>query len=238
MRAFLTVLFVLASALSAHAQGLVQLTLDGAVDTTGGGRIEIEVRFADPQNSLEPRTLSLDLLLAEKTGAIDVAGLLAQRLERAGARVVFTGANAPMRGPTNLFVEDVYSVGLRLGHGLIGSITLCEDAPQSVRISPGVESKLAGTLSVTAQTTNLHTKERGHVTFDVALLEKATLADTNSRVLMAAIAAGWRSESKSNEWWMPGANTDKATVTHCSFDLRSNADWRIDVVLTPRTAVR
>jgi len=238
MRALLTLVFLFLGTVSARAQGLVQLTFDGAIDTSGGGHVELEVTFADAKGGWAPRTASLDLLLAEKTGANDVAGLIALRLERAGARVMFTGANSPSRGPTNIFVEDVFAVGLRLGHGLSGSVTLCEDAPQSVRVAPGAESKSAATLSVSAHSLNPHTKDRARVSFDVQLPEKSTQVDASSRVMLAANAANWRSELKSNEWWLPGIATDKGNVTSCTFDLRSNGDWRLDVVLTPRATQR
>jgi hypothetical protein len=237
MRILLALLFVAAGSLSARAQGLVQIIFEGEVDTTGGARIEADVTFQNP--TTEPAvTVSIAVVLGERTSAIDLAGLVSRRLEQAGARVNWTGSTAPARGPTCLFVENVTSVGLRLGRGLNASVTLCEDRPQSLRLSPGLESRRGATLLVAAQTWEAQSRVPGRLAWDMAFEDKTDAADAASRMVKTAIDKGWFSEIEGHDAWRPGAMTEGAAVTGFSAHLRSNADWRIDVKLAPRTAQR
>ncbi|MDZ4772966.1 MAG: hypothetical protein SGI72_07505 [Planctomycetota bacterium] len=216
------------------AQGLVQISLSGAIDTSGGGRIEVEIATFDPNAPEKPVLTTMKVLLGESTSAADLAVLLTKRLEANFARVTSLGANAPQRGPVNLFVEGVVSVGLRLGNGLSGNVTLCEDRPMSVRVSPGVESKLGGVLRVVALTRQEHTGDSGRFQVDVNFADRSELTDVGMRVVRAAIAMGWPGELKGHDTWWPAPMTETQRITSCSVELRSNADWRLDVALAPR----
>lgn len=230
---FLSAILFLAPAL--HAQGLVQLSFGGEVDKTGGARVEAELTFADARSPGGARTVSLALLLGERTGAADFALLFARRLEQSGAHVIFTGNNAPRIGPVHVFVEDTLAVGLKLGSGLTSSITLCEDYPGSVKLTPSTESKSGASLQVIAQTFEPHTQDRGRVVLDLNFNEKSALPDVGMKLVKGAIDQGWPSEMAGHDTWRPNALTETAQVTGCSFELRSYADWRLDIGLAPRT---
>jgi hypothetical protein len=237
MRMPLLALALVACSLCSRAQGLVQLAFEGEIDATGGARIESDIVFVDAHTG-HAQKLSLALLLGERTSAVDFAGLLARRLEQAGARVIFTGSTAPMRGPVSLFVEDVASVGLRLGHGLNASITLCDDRPGSIRLTPSVESPLGATLMVVAQTMEAHAQQPGRMTLDMKLEDRADATDAGSQMVKVAIDKGWASELDGHVTWRPGQTTDNGDVTSCSLQLRSSTDWRIDVTLAPHVTQR
>ena len=98
-----------------RAQGLVEISLSGGIDTAGGGRVEIEIATFHPNSPNTPVVTKLNLLLGEGTTAADLGLLLTRRLEERSVRVTSLGSNAPQRGPVNLFVEGALSVGLRIG---------------------------------------------------------------------------------------------------------------------------
>jgi hypothetical protein len=237
MRIPLLALALVVGSLGSRAQGLVQLAFEGTVDATGGARIESDVTFVDAQTG-RPQRLSLALLLGEQTSAVDFAGLLARRLQQAGARVIFTGATAPMRGPAMLFIEDVTSVGLRLGHGLSAAVTLCEDRPASIKLTPSQENPSGASLSVVAQTMEAHSHQPGHFALDMKLADRADATDAGTQMVKTAIDDGWSSELDGHETWRPGSSTENGDVTSCSLQLRSNTDWRIDVTLAPHVTQR
>ncbi len=237
MRIPLFVLALVACSLSTRAQGLVQLAFEGEIEPTGGARVESDITFVD-RSTGRPQTVSLALLLGERTSAVDFAGLLARRLEQAGAHVIFSGSTAPTRGPANLFVEDVTSVGLRLGRGLNAAITLCEDRPGSIKLAPGLEAPLGASLFVLAQTMEAHSHQPGRLTLDMKLADRADSTDVGTQMVKTSIDKGWFSELDGHETWRPGPTTDNGNVTSCSLNLRSNADWRIDVTLAPRMTQR
>jgi hypothetical protein len=217
-----------------RAQGLVEISLSGTVDTAGGGRIEIEIATFNPTSPNVPVATKLNLLLGEGTTAADLGLLLSRRLEEKLVRVTSLGSNAPQRGPVNLFVENALSVGLRLGNGLSGTVTLCEDRPLSVKVSPGAESKLGATLKVVALTHQEHTGDNGRFVVSQDFQDRSELTDVGTKLVRAAISMGWPSELKNHDTWWPAPNTETERITSCSFEIRSNGDWRLDVALVPR----
>lgn len=236
MRFFLRcILPVLVCASSLQAQGLVQIALSGSVDTPGGGNVQIEVSYPNRNANNATETAVVALVLGESTSAFDLALLLERRLEQHHLQVTTSGPSTPMRGPVNLFIEGVFAVGIRLGHGLNATVTLCEDRPASIKLTPGTESKLGATLLVVAHTFQERAKEIGRVTVRETFGDRSEITDIATRLVRAAITAGWTSEMATHDTWIPGGMTETERVTACSIELRSNADWRLDVVLAPRT---
>lgn len=234
MRSLLLLSAILSLASGVRAQGLVQISFFGEVSVTGGARVEADVSFADAHNGGTPRAVSLALLLGERTGATDFALLFARRLEQGGARVIFTGGNAPFSGPVTVFVEDALSVGLKLGSGLTASVTLCEDRPASVKLTPGIESKLGASFQVVAHTYEPHAQEHGRLALDLRFNDKSEVADVGLKLVKSSIGQGWPAELTGHDTWRPSAQTETAVVIGCCFELRSDADWRLDVALAPR----
>lgn len=223
---------------SARAQGLVQLTMAGEVDRTGGARVEVDVTVANAATRGEPRTLSLALFLAERTSAADLAVLLEKRLVAAGVRTVNTSEGQSARPVTCLFVEDVLSVGLRLGQGLRATVTLSEDRPESVRLLPPQDAKLDAELRVTASTWFAHDRKHGRLEFDARLAADQLSPRFADLLSGQATRAGWAGEVQRHEYWMPGAVASAGAVEAVNFDLQSSGDWRIEVALIPRVQDR
>lgn len=231
---FLFALLLFAFGSTVRAQGLVQLSLQGEVTTPGGGRVEIEIATFNPNAPSTPVVTRLNVLLGESTSAADLAVLLTKRLEGNFARVTSLGSNAPKLGPVNLFVEGVWSVGLRLGAGLSGNVTLCEDRPMSVKLTPGAEGRAGAKLRVVALTRLEHTQENGRFEVNAEFKDGSELTEVGTQVVRAAIGKGWPSELKGHDTWWPAPMTETSRILSCSFELKSSADWRIDVTLVPR----
>ncbi len=219
---------------SAAAQGMVQLTLSGEIDRTGGARAEVEVTFVNGSTNNEPRTVAFSMFLAERTSASDLGVLLEKRFVAAGARAVNTSQGQPARAVTCLFVEDVLGVSLRLGQGLRSTVTLSEDRPLSVRIVPPEDAKQDAILRVTASTWFPH--ERVHKRAEMETRLDPTLTTTRIADLLAnqAIRAAWPSEVERHETWLPGPTAAAGVIQGASFDLITSGDWRLELVLAPR----
>jgi len=218
----------------AAAQGMVQLTLSGEVDRTGGARAEVEVTFVNGNTNNEARTVAFGMFLAERTSAADLAVLLEKRFVSAGARAVNTSQGQPARGVTCLFIEDVLGVSLRLGQGLRATVTLSEDRPLSVRIVPPEDAKQDAILRVTASTWFPH--ERLHKRAEMETRLDPTLTTTRIADLLAnqAIRSGWPSEVDRHETWLPGTTASAGVIEGASFDLITSGDWRLEIALAPR----
>ncbi|MBL8861756.1 MAG: hypothetical protein JNK02_07060 [Planctomycetes bacterium] len=229
------VLTACALAGSARAQGPVQLALMGEVDRTGGARIEVDVTFLarDGQSA----TASVALFLAERTSAADLGVLLERRLAAAGLRVLNTGSGLP-RPVTCLFVEDVLSVGLRLGHGLRATLTLGEDRAESVRLLAPYDARLDAELRVTASTWMPHERRHARVEYQARLEAAAPPVKIADQLAAASTRVGWSGEIQGHEVWRPGATAAGGAVGAVNFDLQTQGDWRLEVALAPRTQVR
>lgn len=218
-----------------RAQGLVELSLSGEITTKGGARVEIEVKTLDPNKPDVPAVTSLAVMLAERTSAADLGMLLAKRLETTSfVRVIWRGEGAPTHGPVNLFLDGVLGVGLRLGNGIEGRLTLCEDRPASVKLTPGLERRQGGEFRVVALTREDKSREMGRIGFVVKLDERSEITDVGTRLVHAAIGQGWPSELKGHDTWCPGPMTETQRVLSASLELDAAADWRLDVALAPR----
>ena len=236
MRILIAVVAALLLSSTLRAQGLVELGFSGEEAVAGGGRVECSITFCSAKEDRGRHTLDLALHVAEHTSAADIAALVSERLREAGASVVAAGAHAPPLGPANLFVENVESIGLRLGNGLACSLTLCEDQPASVRLAPPSDTKQSATLTVVASTIQPHTKEHRRVSIEVSFDEKFASSELATRLAKASIDKGWLAEIEAHDTCRPNVFTDGSQLQGCSFDLKSKGDWRIEVALAPRVA--
>jgi len=228
----------IAGAGRASAQGLVQLTLAGEIDRTGGARAEIDVTFANNATGGEPRTLSVSLFLAERTSAADLAVLLEKRLTAGGVHTVNASEGQAARPVTCLFLDEVLGVSLRLGQGLRASVTLSEDRPESVRLLPPQDAKQDAELRVTASTWLAHERRHGRVEIETRLEAAQPVARIADALASRATQAGWASEVQRHEVWMPGGTAAGGTIDAVNFDLHSGGDWRLEIALAPRLQQR
>ncbi|MCY2961650.1 MAG: hypothetical protein NTY35_15920 [Planctomycetota bacterium] len=235
--AFLALVSI-AGAVPSNAQGLVQLTLAGEIDRTGGARAEVELTIANASTNGEPRTLAFSLFLAERTSAADLAVLLERRLTAAGVRTVNASEGQAARPVTCLFVDDVLGVGLRLGQGLRASVTLSEDRPESVRVLPPQDAKQDAELRVTASTWWAHDRTHHRVELESRLEAAQPVIRIAESLASQATRAGWDSEVQRHEYWMPSATAAGGSIDAVNFDLQSSGDWRLEIALVPRLQQR
>jgi len=228
----------IAAAGTSSAQGLVQLTLAGEIDRTGGARAEVEVTVANASTNGEPRTLAYSFFLAERTSASDLAVLLEKRLNAAGVPTVNTSEGQAARPVTCLFVEDVLGVALRLGQGLRASVTLSEDRPASVRVLPPQDAKQDAELRITASTWMAHERQHSRIELETRLEAAFPVVRIADALSGQALRAGWPGEIQHHEFWMPGPVAGGAAVEAVNFDLQTSGDWRLEMALVPRLQAR
>lgn len=215
------------------AQGLVQITLEGALDREGGARVEVNVGARLPAGD---REIDLGLHLARGTSGADLAGLLATRLERAGFDVLFPAPGTGAERAAHIFLEDALFVRLRAGHGLRATVTTPDAVPASVTIAPPHVRAEDARLVIGASTYSQHTKKRGLQTIELSLGAQDHVVQVAEKLHKVALEAGWvgfRPESKS---WRPSKLKDAATPTGFSIEVDSDGDWRLEVELPERTA--
>jgi hypothetical protein len=221
-----------------RAQGLVQLTLAGEVDRSGGARAEVEVTFANAQTEGEPRVFGFALFLAERTTAADLAVLLERRLSAAGLRTIHTSEGQAARPVSCLFLDDVLNVSLRLGQGLRATVTLSEDRPQSVRLLPPQDAKQDAELLVTASTWIAHERRHSRVELETHLDATSSSGRIATELASQGTKRGWIGEISRLELWMPAATAAGGEVEAVHFDLRTSGDWRLEIALLPRVQQR
>lgn len=228
----------IAAAGGARAQGLVQISLEGEVDRTGGARADVEVTYANRSTNGESRSVAFSMFLAERTSAADLGVLLEKRLTAAGVSILNASAGQAARPVTCLFLDDVLGIGLRLGQGLQASVTLTEDRPESVRLLPPEAAKQDADFRVTATAWVAPERRHGRVEIEARLEAAQPVVRIVDALAAQATRAGWASEVKGHEVWVPGAMAGGGAVDAVSFDLRSSGDWRLEVALSPRLQQR
>lgn len=215
----------------AHAQGLAQLRLEGAVGD-GGGRIELTVGGLVKG---EARELDLQLYVGPRTTGGELVELLSTRLERAGFEITAPAACGAGR---SVFVESALFVNVRLAAGLTGTITTCDGPPAAVRLSPPRVQGPAARLEVAASTFSPHTKAHDRSTLSVEVPEDTPAPGAAELLLRASQKEGWLADRPSGDVWRPIKMTDGSQITGLSASLVPGTDpaatgvgWRLDVEL-------
>jgi len=221
---------------AARAEGLVQLSFGGEVEPPGGAPIELELGILEEGRV---RPLSLNIHLAQRTSAADLAALLASRLERIGARSLLPRGSSS-EGMTHVFVENVTHAYLRLGHGLRGQVTLCDAAPTSVRVQPPEIHAGGARIAIAATTFHPHNRHISRKELELELDELDGAAQVSEELARASIEAGWMADRPSPDRWAASRTSDGAAITGCSFELAGvgHADWRLEVELEVPRAER
>lgn len=215
----------------ARAEGLVQLTLHGVLAEQGGGPVEIDWHFLDKNRVVQE--VGMRLHLAEYTKASDIAALLAKRLRKQGADVIFPGEHERSMEVVNLFVEDTVQVNLRLNVGLSGTVTVCESAPESVRFLKPLAAKEEARIRVTASTYHPHSKMPGTIHIDTNAGGDRAPAAICEDLFNQGLEKGLVGDRPTADTWRPTKTSDGASITGCSIELRSSAsDWGLQVKLS------
>ena len=213
---------------AARAEGLVQLSLDGALSTPGGAPVELHLGFWDGS---AVQSVDLRLHLAQRTTGHDLATLLAARLRKAGASFQFPGESTG-GSPAQLFLEDTTLVSLRLGHGLHASVTTTQDAPESVRFLAPLEVHEALEVAVCVTTFHPHLKTPGRHRLSVQAQGDTEPSSICEELFTNGLARGLVSDRPAPDRWRPTKTSEGAVVTGCSIDLSlTQADWGLEVQL-------
>jgi len=229
-RLFSVSLAILVCLAGARAEGLVQLSLRGALASPGGA--PVEVRWAAEVEPGQVREAGLRLHLARGTSAHALGTLLVQRLRQAGAKVLFPAEHGSAAGEVQIFVEASTRVSLRLAPGLSSSITTCEVAPSRVRLLKPLLHSEPARLTIQTSTFHAHTRLPGSVLLELPLDSSGTMAQTSEELFEQALANGLVGDRPSADSWRPVRGEDGATVTGCSIELDSErSDWGLEVQL-------
>ena len=213
IRAILIAILILTGGTSAAAQQLVQVRLEGALDSAH--LVEVEVAWQDPalEDSVEA---ILHLHLASGTSAPELAELVSHRLQRAGAGVTVT---APREAPAaSLWLDGATAVRLRLGAGHGAEIACTEGPPRSERLAP----------PTAAIRRNDQPPLRRHAQLGVELPGDSNSAEA-ATALFEAAKTSWMTERRGGSAWRPIRLLDGSRITGRSVRLDSNADWRVEI---------
>lgn len=216
---------LIGGARAAHAEGLVQIALRGALADKGGAHlVEMEVTHADGE-------LFLHLHLASGTTGGELAELFAQRLEASGADVTLALRGEGDRG--SVWVDGVSKVALRLGGGLMAEVSCAEGPPAVVRCH--VPSAIPGPMIVHVVASAAIPRSdrpplRRRATLDVEVEADAS-ADEVATALWKAAETKWMTERIGGTGWSPVKLLDGSVLTGVSVQLDTQADWRVEVEL-------
>lgn len=224
------------TAVRAHAQGMVQVTLAGEINTTGGARVEFDVTVPGADGTTA--TIPLSWFLAERTTAADLAVLLENRLGARGVRTVNTSEGQAARPVTCLFFEEVLGISMRLASGLRATVTLTEDRPASVRLLPPMDAKYDAELLTTVSTWIPHERVFKRHDLESRLEAAWPVVRITDTLVSQATRSQWDSEIEAHETWLPSATLAGGTIAAVNFDLRTNGDWRLEIALARRVQQR
>ena len=236
-RLFLALSVLLAATVSARAEGLVQVSFNGSVETRGGAVIEVRWDIWDGQ---QVRETSMRMHLAQETGAFDVATLLVARLRARGAKVQFPAEHVGTSGPVHVFVENTTGVILRLGNGMWSTVTVCESAPEKVRLMKPLTALEGANMTINTTTFQSHTRQPGSILLYVDIDALANTASLCETLFNQALTKGLTSDRPSPDSWRPTKASDGALITGCSIELLApSSDWGLEVQLSiPREPTR
>ncbi|MCB9903575.1 MAG: hypothetical protein H6831_04130 [Planctomycetes bacterium] len=226
----LALAFLVALAPAAAAEGLVQLSLHGELSEAGGAFVQVEV---DVWHDTELRRHDLHAHLAQGTSAHELADLLATRLTEAGVQVRYSEADSAKDAAAQLFIEHTTALNLRLGFGLWGEVTTCEEAPKWIRLVEPQLAKGAARIDLTATTYHEHLKQPGRLKLSLPLTKDSNTASISQDFSRLAAENHWVGERPSPDRWTPLRSELGAAVIACNIRCESpEADWRLEVQLT------
>lgn len=224
----LTSIALAAASPQAEAAGLVQIILGGQIESTLGARVE----FKCEANGTK---LEFSGMLGYETGSGDLASLLTRRMDKLGIEVV-RGTDADRRGPQSLFIDSCEFVHLRLGAGLTARVVVSEEAPLSLGLLPPRSGATYqdGDLRVVLGLHMGSTDKYDTKVIEVELPGTRPSAPLVSERLSArAMALGLKSSRPTRSTWASSGSHAGAVTTGMSIEVRSDADWGVEVRLAP-----
>lgn len=220
----------------AHASGRIQLALTGEIAPAGGARIEIDLAFRCLSDG-RADSVHLDLHLAQKTTAAEVAALVEYEILRAGGGVLRT-LDPRNATSANLFVENATAVGLRLGRGLSAQVCACEEGPTVVRFLAPKEVKESARFTLSASSEHPHTFERARHELAIDLTPATSGEQAADLLTTASIGKGWTAQWLNHSAWGVQTLPTGARATGACLTLDTNGDWRLEVEFTAAARAR
>lgn len=222
MRTLLSAFLLLSLSALASAQSLAQVSIEGRLAKPSRVEVEIGAMVANLERQLDFHTF-----LAAGTTAQDVMGLIAGRLEASGFHAHLGPVRENSVGGRTLFVERALFIRMRIGDGLVGSITACEASPTSVRVVP--HAKNSFTLTATAGLYNPGADTHSTDTMSLEFKPGTFSAQCVDRLLEEAARKGWASNRPAHELWQPVKLVTGEQITGMTFN--ASASWRVEVDL-------
>ena len=227
-----------------HAEGLVQLTLEGAAAPAGGASVEVRwgvyaVAVDDEEDSNDSnddkgavKEAGLRLHLARGTSAHALATLLVARLRKQGAVVIFPMEGSRVEGPVQIFVESTTLLSLRLAPGLTSIVTVCDAVPSRVRFLKPLEFRAEAKLTVRTSTFLAHTKMPGSILMELQLDGMKPPALYSEQLFERGLEKGLVGDRPSSDSWRPVKSDNGAAITGCSLEFDTGlSDWGLEVQL-------
>ena len=216
---------------TAQADGLVQITIEGTLNREGGARVELDLGAFHPAHE-QPREMSISLFLAERTTAADVAALFTSRISDAGFKVIAPAPTVTDKVKrAQIFVERAVLVSLRLGSGLSGTITTCDDVPVSLRVLRPELAVLDARFSATISTFNQHSEEYGQHSLTLDVPKKMNTTEIAGELFKKSLTQDWLAERPGTDGWRPTKMADGAIIRGFSASVSSQGDWKLEIRL-------
>lgn len=234
LRLFLVLLALPLLPRGAAAQGMVQLTLRGAIELRGGNRVQVTVggNVLREDKTQEARELAFSVHLAQGTTASEVLALLQRRLDDAGfVTLVSSPSEGEARNHTNLFVEQVLFLELRVGGGLTATVTTCDGPLRTLRFLAAQALPAAGSLHVSGSGRHPHDQRLSRRGFDLDMAEGEHPAALSERIFKVATEAGWIAQRSGPTEWSPVRWQDGSAIEGMSVEIVSQGDWSLRLEL-------
>ena len=212
----------------------IQLTFDGRIEAPGGARVELAVGAIARGELPQGREVAIHPHLAAGTTAADVAALLAQRLERAEIDA-WLSESVTVDGESrcHLFVERAVLVRVRFGHGLSASVTICEGAPDSLKIEPPTILQEEALLMLTASTLHPHTNARRREEFRMSLTPEMHASRISEALTSYCVENGGIAERPHPDSWRLVKLRDGASLVGLNVQLATGGDWLLELRFRP-----
>lgn len=209
-----------------EGKALCQITVFGLVEESLP-RVSMSVTHGRDTEELRETTLSVQL--NGSTKAVDVLGLFADRLERAGARLTRPAGSGDSNHAT-FFVEDVVSVRIEDSGGFEISILFC-DRPLGVLSLKAVRpDRSGGELAITGILVDSDGKSRELKTLNVEIFGSDTGHNVCKRLYDVSLNEGWLPFRAQTDQWSPNRRKDSKVLESTEVDFSLDG-WTLELTV-------
>jgi len=201
---------------------LCQFSLTGLV-SENSPRVSISVTYGRQVDELRETTLTAQFQTGTKAG--DVLALLADRLERSGAKITRSTHSFNL---ASLFVEDVVSVRIEETGGLYPTVTFCDRPLGVLSLKPTRSDRVGGELKITGLLVDSDGKSRELKKLEVEVFRADTGHTICKRLYDASLYEGWLPFRAQTDQWSPNRRKDSKVMesTEISFSAKG---WALEL---------